>query len=268
MFPGGLDPEFIRSMQERAAVFQDIAQRNWPVYESAMQRLVQSGALKRQEGHYAALQQALKNMPPSPAFSLPQGVANSLQSAMGILNSPGFLDRLEAARQASEVAEQRYGPDGLAAAQQIAAQRLAAGPGLERGAERILNGRADEILEEAAAIASSPEARQTIERADKDALLELAQQEAKQDSRAFGGEVRTGLDVETVVASVGNLSEEDLQALEYFALQLVRVLIFVVAAAVVSTGALDVETAAGALSGVYSILECIKAARAKKNEKG
>lgn len=175
---------------------------------------------------------------------------------------------MELARRVGEVAEQRFGPDGLAAAEQIAAHRLAAGPGLERGAERILNGRADEILDEAAEIASSPEARQAIEQADKAALLELAQLEAEQDSKTFGGEVRAGLDVETVVASGGTLSEEDLQALLYLTIQLVRVLVAVVAVAAVSTEPPEVDAATVILGGLLAFLECIKETRAKRTANG
>lgn len=253
-------------MQEQAEMFRDIAERSRPLSERAVQNLMQTEAFKRQAGHYAVLQQALQTVQPSTSFSLPPDIMRSLQNAMEVLNSPGVLNRLELARQASEMAEQRFGQDGLAAAQQIAASRLATGPGLERGAERILNGRADEILDEAVTIASSPEALQTIERADKDALVELAQQEAEQDSGAFGGEVRAGLDHETVVASIGSLSKEDLQALEYFALQLVRVLLIVTAAAaVVTTGGLDPQTAEIALGGLLVLLDCIRATRANKN---
>lgn len=281
MFPGGLDPNLVRVMQERAGMLEKTAERIWPVYDSVTQNLKKAGAFEHQEGHYAALQRALLKTPPSPAVSLPPGVMSSLQNSMGFLNSPGVLDRLKVAIQASEMTEQRFGPDGLAAAEQIAAHRLAAGPGLERGAERILNGRADEILDEAAAIASSPEARQTIEQADKDALLELAQLEAEQDSKTFGGEVlggevRAGLDVETVVASVGTLSEEELQVLEYYTIQLMRVLLSVVAAAVAGAWAVGAEQttqdllgkAMSALSGVYALQECAKAARAERSTNG
>ncbi len=272
MVAGGLNPEWFKGMQTE--ILKNLAQRhNWPAYggdEGVLQNLMRNETVKRQMEHYAALQQALQDIPRPPEYSLPPGIISSIQNAAGLLYSPEFQARLQEALQASEMAEQRFGSDGLTAAQQIAAHRLAAGPGLERGAERILNGYGDEILDEATAIASSPEARQTIERADKDALIELAQQQADQDSGAFGGEVRAGLDVETVVASVEISSEEDLRALEYFAFQLVRVLIVVVSAAVLSTGDAEslLEQASLALSGTLALLDCIKAARAKKTANG
>lgn len=183
MFPRGLDPEFIRSMQERAAVFQDIAQRNWPMYESAMQKLVQSGALQREAGHYAALQQMLQNISP-----ISPEVMQAWQATTEMLNSPGFVERLARARQVGEIAAQRFGADGLAAAQQLAWQRLAAGPGLEQAAERIQNGHAAELLSEAASLAASPEVRETIEKTDKDEILRLAEEWRNQEAGPIAGE--------------------------------------------------------------------------------
>lgn len=90
MFSGGVDPEWMKWMQKRAEMLKNIApSHSWLMSESAMRRLWQSGAFKHQEGHYAALQQALKNTPPSSPYQLSPAVTNSLQNAVGILDSPG-----------------------------------------------------------------------------------------------------------------------------------------------------------------------------------
>lgn len=170
-------------MQERGEVWRDVAQRALPVYESVMQNLVQSGALRRQEEHYAALQQALQNIPP-----ISPEVMRSWQAATETLNSPRFLDRLERARQVGEIAAQRFGPDGVAAAQQLAAQRLVAGPDLEQAAERIRGGEVNDLLNEAADLAASPEVRETIEQAEKDEILRFAEEWTDREAPTDAGE--------------------------------------------------------------------------------
>ncbi|MDQ3968416.1 MAG: hypothetical protein M3275_08490 [Thermoproteota archaeon] len=171
-----------KNLQAQAQEVKNIAQRAGPVFEGVVQNLMRDEGFKRQMGYYAAVQQALQHIPRLPEFSLQPGLISSIQNAVVLLYSPEFQRSLKEALQASEMAAQRFGTEGLIAAQLLAAQRLAAGSGLEQAAERIRSGQADEMLNEAAALAARPEVRKTIESADKDEILRLAEEGRGQET--------------------------------------------------------------------------------------
>ena len=90
MGAGGLDPKWFKGMQTE--ILKNLAQRhNWPAYggdEGILQNLMRNETVKRQMEHYAALQQALQDIPRPPEFSLQPGVISSIQNAAVLLNSP------------------------------------------------------------------------------------------------------------------------------------------------------------------------------------
>jgi hypothetical protein len=158
-FPGGLDPEQLRRRQEQV----QMAQR---YYQPILERLSRDESLRRtlqkSARIHAERERALRGIDW-------QAIQRSLETATRALRSLGFRSYMASIRRASEVAENKLGADGLAASQRIAARKWAESPAdLERAAERIGSGRADEVLEEAAELVASPEVREGIERADKD----------------------------------------------------------------------------------------------------
>ncbi len=192
-----------------------------------------------------------------------------LRSAEAMLNSPGFRDRVEEVRLANELATKRFGSEGVEAAQQIAGRYLeenqAFEEGFERAAERIRGGHADAILSEAAALASSPEALQAIEKTNKSTLLGLAQQQAEQSDEAPEIIIQAGVDVETMIASAKPLSKEEYLAFEHYTLQLARALFVLISVAAVISASFLLTQALIALGGVIAILEVLKAMRERES---
>ncbi len=189
------------------------------------------------------------------------------------LNSPDVQRSLEAVRRANELAETRFGTEGFAAATRILASRVAPDPsfsvGFERAERKIREGRADEVLEEAAAVVSGEDTRLTLEQADKDALLDAARQQPEAETDApVVLEIRAGVDVETVIAELANLSKEEFDALEYYAGQLIKVLTFAVSVAVVvASPHLSLTQASATLGSAMAFWGLVSAARARKKEK-
>lgn len=241
VFPGGLDPE-------RAGRLKDILRRSMSASEIAMQSLMQSEDFQRQAGRNAALQQLFQNMPPTSS-----GMAQSYQAATELISSPGYLDRLERVRQAVEIAQQRLGSGGLAAAQEIAAQHLVAGPELEQAAERIRGGHADELLNQAANLATSPEVREAIKNTDVFEISRVAEELRDQGTTTDVSEpeVEAGAHSE---ALDDHTSEENLRKLIDTALMISTVIEAALAAASIKQNPeLSVET----LKNVHAELICL-----------
>jgi len=132
---------------------------------------------------------------------------------------------MESVHRANEAADRSLGADGLAASQGIASRRASeSSADLERTVERVRNGEADKVLQEAAELAASPEVRQEIERADKDAILALAQEQEDQGPPSATEPVpesQTDFEMEAEYAEV---SKQDLLELHDVALRLLFVL--------------------------------------------
>lgn len=107
-------------------------------------------------------------------------------------DSEAFLTQRDAILQAAQMAQQRLGPESLAAVGRVAARRSAADGSQERAAERIRAGQATELLEEATQLAASPEIRETIELADPKALLQLDKEQQAEVPAAEQGTVEQG----------------------------------------------------------------------------
>ena len=260
MFPGGLNPEWFKNIHAQAEVVKNIAQRAGPVYEGVVQNLMRDEAFKRQMGHYAALQQALQNTPRLPEFLLQPRVVSSFENAVGLLNAPEFQRSLKEALQTSEMAAQRLGTDGLIAAHQLAAQLGAEGPGLVQAVSRIQSGQADELLSESAALAARPEVRETIENADKDEILQLAEER--------GGQVTTdgadpyleaGLHAAEEAGEDSRASKEQLLELYDRVSKLWLLFGAAIAAALVATSpTLDLTTLLVAFTGLTYLLQLLE----------
>lgn len=261
--PGGIDPAQWRVLQEHAQRAKQLEEYYRPVFENLAQSESTRRAIENAVRIQAQHNRALQTMP-SPA------VRRSLETVARTLNSPQFRSQFETIRRTVERAQSRLGDDGLGAAEYIAPSYLESSPDFEAGVERavgkIRDGNAEEVLSEAAALAASPAVLEAVEQADKDILLGAAEQQAseaiEQRNELFGAEgVRAGIDVETVIASV-HLSEEERQAMIYYAQQLVRFLLIVASlVAVGSSSALGVGQVLIALGGVAALLGMIGAAQ-------
>jgi|SRR5829696_1804859 len=97
-------------------------------------------------------------------------------------SSRKFESQRDAVLQANQIARQKLGPQGLAAAMRIAARDVAAAGRLERAVERIRGGQVTRLLEEASELAASPEVRELLERADLEALVRLDEEEQSEVS--------------------------------------------------------------------------------------
>ena len=260
MFPRGVDPDKIRRMQEQI----DKAK---PYYET-LGKIMQRTDIRRHMANIAQLheerERALRGVPI-------EDISRHLAAVGQTLNSPGVQSSLEAIRRANELVETRFGSEGLAAAQRIFASRVAPDPtfaaGFERAERKIREGRADEVLEEAAAVVSGEETRLTLEQADKDDLLDAARRQAEQgDTAPAPIEIQAGVDVETVIA-LADLSEAEFDAFEYYVGQIIKVLLLAVSVAlVVASPPLGLLQASSTLGGMTAVWGIVNAARARKKE--
>jgi hypothetical protein len=101
----------------------------------------------------------------------------AILEAARYFGSREFQDQSDAVLQATRVARQRLGPQRLASAERIAAQRTAVNGSQTSAAERIRAGEGPTLLKEAAELAASPEVRETIERADPETLARLDEEQ-------------------------------------------------------------------------------------------
>ena len=77
----------------------------------------------------------------------------------------------EGIRQASTLAEQQLSLHGFAATLRAATPYLEQSQALEPTIERILDGQADQVFDEAARLAASPQASGMVRRADREAFV-------------------------------------------------------------------------------------------------
>jgi len=246
MFPGGIDPNELQRMQEQIEqakqgvdpnqfrhIQEQIEQAQNPMlyYRPIRPDLMRDIEAQRQlqdaSWIYMDIAQALRPIP-----SLPQpDVMQALKDATEVLDSLDFQNSyLERLNQTSAAVESRFGPDGLAAAQRVAARRAESPEALRRAEARIKNGQARELLTEAVELATSPEVRETIELADKDTILRLEQEvseEAPAAEPAYEAEMGTEELTEYPV------SKEELLELHDVAIQILFILGVALAAVVV-----------------------------------
>lgn len=130
----------------------------------------------------------IRNMPDA-------ATRKALSEAARYFGSDAFRSQREAVERAVGLARARLGPEGLATAGRVAGRRASDGSGSRRAAERIEAGEAEALLEEAAELATSPEVRGLIERADLEALVRLDEQQA--EAKNEGGEQRATETIET-----------------------------------------------------------------------
>lgn len=261
--PGSINPEQWRMLREHAKRIKQLEEYYRPVFETFAQRESERRAIQNAVRIQAQHQKTFQ------AIQAP-AIRRSLEAVARTVNSPNFQHQLETVRRTMERARNRLGPEGLGAAEYIAPSYFESSPdfdvGAERALEKIRDGKAEEVLREAAALAASPEALEAIEQADKAVLLGAAEEQASEDTEQpddpFGlGGVRAGIDVETVIANV-RLSEEELQAISYYGHQLVRFFIIVLSVVVVvSSSTISAGQILVALGGVGALLGMVEAAR-------
>lgn len=133
-----------------------------------------------------------------------EATRRQLIEASRYFNSGKFQSQRDAILQANQLARQRLGSEGLAAAGRVSARRTATDSSQQRGAERLKSGEASLIIEEAAELAASPEVRETIENADREAILRL---DEEQRAEALASEPEAEVDP--------GIAETDLLEREY-----------------------------------------------------
>ncbi len=134
-----------------------------------------------------------------------EATRKQLEQAARYFNSKEFQSQREAILQSSQLARERFGSEGLAAAGRISARRTATDGSQQRGAERVRAGQAASIIEEAAELAASPQVRETIEHADPETVLQLDEEE-----RVEGSTPDAGVVVDPDIAGT-NLTESEYQ---------------------------------------------------------
>jgi len=136
--------------------------------------------------------------------------------------------------------------------------------GFEQATDKIKEGRADEVLAEGTALASNPQVLGAIERSDPDALVEGAARRLDQGERGFEGVPRAEIDVETVITSA-ELTQDKLQAMEYYAKQVVRVLFIDFSVSFIAVnpvlGIAQILTTLGTLGALLGFVEDARARR-------
>jgi hypothetical protein len=114
----------------------------------------------------------------SPLSHIPDAAMQaSLLEAAQHFNSHEFMVRRPTIVQTTRVAQERLGPQGLAAAERISTRHTADDGSQQRAAERIKDGQTTELLEEASRLAATPEVRDIVERTDPDALEQLDEEQ-------------------------------------------------------------------------------------------
>ena len=257
MFPRGVNPDDVRRMQEQT----DLARR----YYEPMAEI-----LRRADPRLHAANVVQLDAERQRAMLSAEAMRASAMAEQA-LNSTGLRSAWEAMRRANELAEARFGSGGMDAALRIVGPRLEPDPsfaeGFERAEEKIREGRANEVLDEAAAVVSSEETRRTLESADEEALFDAARRQAVAEDEAPALEIRAGVDVETVIA-LAYLSDEELDAVLYCAGQTIKVLVFAVSAAlVVASPPLSLAQASYTLGAAMALWAVVDAARARKKER-
>lgn len=263
-FPRGIDSDQLRRLQEQAENVRRMEARDRAALNKALGGPSTRRAIRDAMRVYAEREAAWRAVGAS-------AVEHSLRSVMRTLNSPGFRAQMEGVIRAAQAAQNRLGADGILAAQYAAPSGIVTRPSFRSGYEgatgRIGEGRADEVLEEAAELAASPEILETVENADKEKLVEAAgERAAQEDVPLQRGAVRAGIDVESVIAAA-EWTDAELEAMWYYAQQVLRVL--VVAASVVYVGAGagsapgldDILTALGGAGAVLSFIEALRERR-------
>jgi hypothetical protein len=136
----------------------------------------------------------------------------ALVEAARYFNSPEFQAQRDAVLQAARAARQYLGPEGLAAAGRIASRRSSSSESQEPTAERVREGQAATILEEATKLAAKPEVRETIQAVDSEALLRLdEEQRAQEGASESEGVLESGpVELEDYRGELTELSKEDL----------------------------------------------------------
>lgn len=116
-----------------------------------------------------------------------QATWKAVAEAAQYFDSGAFLRQRDSVLQAAQLAQQRLGTEGLAAAWRVAARHSTKSEYQERATELIRAGQTTELLEEATQLAASPEVRETIELADTEALLRLDEEQQAEDPAAEPG---------------------------------------------------------------------------------
>jgi hypothetical protein len=153
-------PEVVEGLRHRAEIVKALADDPaiWTAYENAARI-----AAERRDW--------ARNMPDAATRKV-------ISEAARFFDSDYFRSQSAALVRAVGLARTRLGPEGLATAGRVAGRRASESPGAGQAAARIEGGEAETLLEEAAELATSPEVRELIERADVEALVRLDEQQA------------------------------------------------------------------------------------------
>lgn len=157
----------------------------------------------------------------------------ALIEAAKFFDSTAFRAQRDTLLQVQQVAQQRLGTEGLAAAQRIATRHSGSEEDYEQVIERMRSGEAVELLNEATRLASSQEVRETIESADKEALVRLDEEEAAEQGKVSANSTDFITELELYEDKHPEISKEQLLEMHHQALRLFLVLNAAVAAALV-----------------------------------
>jgi len=258
---GGMNPRQWRALQQEAMWANELEKYHRPMIDSQKEygdamRLWREATRVNEERN-----QVWQALPPESA-------RRSLQALTRTIKSSGLRRQIEGTQRALEAARTHLGPEALVAALYVIPSDLglneAFEAGFEQATDKIKEGRADEVLAEGTALASNPQVLGAIERSDPDALVEGAARRLDQGERGFEGVPRAEIDVETVITSA-ELTQDKLQAMEYYAKQVVRVLFIDFSVSFIAVnpvlGIAQILTTLGALGALLGFVEDARARR-------
>jgi len=240
------DPEHFKWLQEQARRAKEMQEYYTPMAEN----------VRRNPGLQSAIIAAAKNESQGNTVRLAQ---EAIASANRVLNTPSFRVQAENLKRLNEIIEGRFGTERVATLEDVAS-RLRSPEIFRPSVDRIAEGQAEQVLREAADLASSEAIRETIERVDSEMILSSAGSVTSLDDTEVQQDGSTG----TQIVDSG-LSEEELDAIWLEAHQIARILaVAIFAALAISAPAVSPEQIAEALGAIIALLDFVREERATR----
>lgn len=253
-----MDPRELRWFEQQAKIMKDREKQIASALKTLDSPAVRNLARARQDMvQYNALSSQMPNM----------SVQKTLVEAARYFNSPSFHARKEALLKAQEIAQQIFGREGIDAAQRIASRRLATDS--EQVANRTRSKAVDDLLNEAAELASSTEVREAIEHIDKEALSQLDKEEKARQDKATSAVLDNSAELEAIERDYSELSREDLLQIRYSTMQLLLVLNMALAAAVVASDPLpNLDKLMATVHGLTCLVQLLEGSSSQEGKDG
>ncbi len=249
------DPRQRAQLEQQFRLAKEMFERYGPLIEnySGLARDIQQNP-----GLQTALRNAMANQDTANRV-----LQNGLLSANRFLTSPGFQRHAEALRRAQEMVESRVSVTHFGLLERSAISELRSPELFRPAVERIGRGEADQVLDEAAELATSDEIRETIERADTESLVSAAG-DPEQDEEKARQKTDLEIDLEVELEGTG-WSKEQLSVLRVEGAQILRILSVALHAAIaISSPAFTIMQIQSAMAGIITLLEFIGAAEREK----